>query len=112
MEWSVALPDNLDWTSVVTVSDNHIIGTATTVQASSKSLPSIVFPETSGDKLVMLDRNTGKLVFSTPIPDDSAATVTVGPDGALYVGMLGLISILSVGETPTLGLMRLSPTEL
>lgn len=107
--WSTALPDNMDWTSVATVTDNHVIGTATTVVPSDKSLPSIVFPETSEDHLVMLDRATGEVVFRHPVPDDSAATVTVGPDGSLYVGMLGLVSILSVDEAPTLGVTRLVP---
>jgi len=111
VEWSTALPDDLDWTSVVTVTDNHIVGSATQVEPSDESLASLVFPQTSRDKLVLLDRQSGARRFSAPIPDDSAATVTVGPDGALYVGMLGLISILSVGETPTLGLMRFSPTQ-
>lgn len=46
-----------------------------------------------------------------PIPDDSAATVTVGPDGSLYVGMLGLVSHLALDTRPTLGLMRFAPAR-
>jgi outer membrane protein assembly factor BamB len=111
VKWSQSLEGDRDWTSVVTVSENHIIGTATRVQPSEQKLGGVVFPQTSDDALVVLDRKTGLEIFSAPVPDDSAATVTVGPDGALYVGMYGLISVLSVGETPTLGLLRFSPTK-
>ena len=110
LKWEVALPDDRDWTSVVTVTNNHVIGTATRVVPSEYALGGLVFPRTSADALVILSRATGELVYTAPIPDDSAATVTVGPDGALYVGMLGLISVLSTDESPTLGLVRFAPT--
>ena len=44
IHWSVALEGNRDWTSVVTVADNHIIGTATKVEPSGVSLGGLVFP--------------------------------------------------------------------
>lgn len=110
VKWSHALSEDRDWTSVATVTDNHIIGTATCVQPSDEQLGAVVFPQSSDDVLLVLDRNTGEELFSAPVPDDSAATVTVGPDGALYVGMYGLISVLTLDEKPTLGLLRFSPT--
>ena len=39
----------------------------------------------------------------------SVVTVTIGPDGSLYIGMLGLLSILSVDQDPVLGLVRFEP---
>lgn len=110
IRWAVALPGDRDWNSVITVTDNHIIGTASTVTLSDETLLGLSFPTQTEDRLVILDRETGALVFEHEVPDDSSATVTIGPDGSLYVGVLGLLSILSVEETPDLGLVRLLPT--
>ncbi len=110
--WSSTLPDDLDWTSVVTVVGEHIVGTATSVTASDTGVFTLMLPQTSEDSLVILDRETGALVEQIPIPDDSSATVTVGPEGELYVGMLGMLTILTLDERPTLGLLRLDPTSL
>jgi len=107
--WEVALDEDLDWTSVITVTDEHLIGTASRIEPSGESLFAVNFPAHTEDFLLILDRSDGSLVWSHPVPDDSAATVTVGPDGALYVGVLGLISILSVDDRPELGLMRFDP---
>jgi hypothetical protein len=109
--WEAVLPDDLDWSSVITVTENHLVGTATRVTASEDQLFALSLPATSEDYVVVLDREDGSWVWQAPIPDDSAATVSVGPNGELYVGMLGIISILSVEERPTLGLVRFSPTE-
>jgi hypothetical protein len=109
--WEAALPGDLDWNSVVTVSDNHIIGTASRIVASNEQLLGIMFPTETIDFLVILDRSDGALLFQAPIPDDSSATVTVGPDGSLYVGVLGLLSILSIDDRPDLGLVRFVPSD-
>jgi hypothetical protein len=45
------------------------------------------------------------------VPDDSSATVTVGPDGSAYVGMFGLLQIFATDTRPTLGLVRFRPAE-
>ena len=110
--WSSTLPDDLDWTSMVTVVGEHIVGTATSVTSSDTGVVTLMLPKTSEDYLVILDRETGSLVEQIPIPDDSSATVTVGPEGELYVGMLGMLTILTLDERPTLGLLRLDPTSL
>jgi len=107
--WRTALPGDLDWTSVITVTRNHLIGTATAVTHSDARFLSLPLPGTSRDELVILRREDGRLVSRQPIPDDSSATVTIGMDGSLYVGMLGLISMLSTEERPQLGLLRLTP---
>jgi hypothetical protein len=70
-----------------------------------------MFPTETIDFLVILDRSDGALLFQAPIPDDSSATVTVGPDGSLYVGVLGLLSILSIDDRPDLGLVRFVPSD-
>ena len=47
------------------------------------------------------------MVWYADLPDDSASTVTIGPDGSLYVTMLGIFSILAIDDRPTLGLIKL-----
>ncbi len=107
--WELALPGDLDWNSVITVTDTHIIGTASRVTLSEESLLGLHFPVQTEDYLVLLDREDGHLVRTIPIADDSSATVTIGPDGALYVGVYGLLSVLSIEDRPELGLVRLDP---
>jgi len=108
--WEAALPDGLEWTSVITVTDNTLIGTAARVTASNEALFTLVFPEQTEDVLVVLDRQ-GTLLFEAPVPDDAAATVTIGPDGSLYAGVFGLLSIMSVDDRPDLGLVRFRPVR-
>ena len=107
--WESALPDDMDWSSVVTVTRNHVIGSASKVTPSDQGLPGFKLPSQTVDRLVVLSRTTGELVWHHDLPDDSAATVTVGPDGSLYVPMLGIFSILAINERPTLGLVKFLP---
>lgn len=107
--WESSLPDDMDWSSVVTVTQNHVIGSASRVTPSDEGLPGFKLPIKTMDRLVVLDRTNGELVWYHDLPDDCAATVTVGPDGSLYVPMLGIFSILAIEERPTLGLMRFIP---
>lgn len=109
--WEAVLPDDREWTSVITVTNDHLVGTATRIEPSSEAFFQLVFPQSSDSALMVLDRHTGRTVFSAPVPDDSAATVTVGPDGELYVGMLGMISLMSIDVRPTLGLLRFNPVS-
>ena len=99
----------MEWASVITVTDNHLIGTASTITESDESLLSLNFPSVTEDYLVLLDRSSGELVWRGELPDDGAATVTIGPDGALYAGVYGLLSMLAVDELPNAGLVRFSP---
>ena len=41
--WEAALPDDMEWLSVITVTDNHLIGTASVVTPSGESLLSLNF---------------------------------------------------------------------
>lgn len=108
--WETALPGGLDWTSVITVTDNHLIGTASDITAGIERIATVRLPTRLTSHVAVVDRRDGSLVFTGPIPDDSTATVTVGADGALYVGMFGLLVILASDQSPTLGLVRFSPT--
>ncbi len=108
--WEATLPDALEWTAVITVTENHFIGTASFITRGPERVVSVNLPGTVDTWLVGLDRATGALAFREPVTDDASATVTIGPDGALYVGMFGLLTILATEDTPTLGLIRFSPT--
>ena len=50
------------------------------------------------------------MVFQAPISDDSSSTITIGPDGSLYVTMLCLLHIFSVDTRPVGGIIRFGPT--
>jgi len=107
--WETTLPDNLDWSSVITVTDNHLLGTATRITHSDEQFLTLRFPKHTEDVVLALDRRTGELVWQAPIPDDGTATVTVGPDGAIYVGVMGFLSTFATEERPDLGLVRFTP---
>jgi len=109
--WERTLPDDLQWTSVITVTNNHLIGTGSRFTDSGESLVTVELPATAESELVILDRNSGELVFRAPVSDDSTSTVTVGPDGAVYVTMLGLLHMLSIDTIATGGIIRFAPTE-
>ena len=82
--WELSLPDDMQWTSVITVTDDHLIGTATAFTDSGDALLTVELPATA--KVTFIIRRTdGEVVFRAPTTDDSTATVTVGRDGALYV---------------------------
>ena len=107
--WELDLPDDAVWTSVLTISDNHIIGTATRFTPSDVQVLTIALPATASSELVAVDRATGEVVFSAPVTDDSTSTVTVGPDGAVYVTQLGLLSGFAIETTITGGVIRFAP---
>ena len=109
--WELNLPDQLQWTSVITVTDEHLVGTATAFTPSEHSIFTVELPGTAKSELLIIHRVTGKVVFRAPITDDSTATVTVGPDRALYVTLLTLLHTMSVDTHPIAGLIRFSPTE-
>jgi hypothetical protein len=109
--WQTELPDEMSWTSVITVTDDRLVGTGSRFTASEHALLTMTLPGTGEHDLLVLDRADGSVVFRHPITDDASATVTVGPYQGLYVGMLGLLNILAVDTRPTWGLMKFSPAE-
>lgn len=109
--WETALPYNLDWNSVMIVSENHLIGTASVVTPSEHSLFAVTFPQTTEDYTVLVDRFTGELVWRASQSDDGTATTTIGKDGSLYTAIRGFLSTLSIEDRPTLGLVKFSPTS-
>jgi len=98
----IKLPDGLQWTSVLTITNNHIIGTATRVTESDQEFVTFTLPAKAFSELVILDRSNGNIVFRSSITDDSSSTVVVGPDGSLYVNLLGLIHVFAI-DTPVIG---------
>jgi hypothetical protein len=82
-----------------------------TLSTSDEKLLSLNFPSVTEDFLVVVDRFSGDLVWRGELPDDGAATVTIGPDGALYAGVYALLSMLAVDELPNAGLVSFNPIE-
>ena len=109
--WSLDLPGDAVWSSVLTLTNEHIVGTTTRVTASETSLLGLVLPATAESALTVVRRDTGEVVLYAPVPDDSTSTVVVGPDGALYVTMLGLLSGFAV-DTPIVGgVVKFAPSD-
>ena len=106
--WRLNLPDNAVWSSVLTITNQHIIGTMTRLTPSEQSLLTISLPSTATSELVVVERATGSVVTRQPTTDDSTSTVTIGPDGALYVTQLGLLSGFAIETQITGGIMRFS----
>ncbi|MCK6575453.1 PQQ-like beta-propeller repeat protein [Myxococcota bacterium] len=109
--WATDLPDDAAWTSVLTVTRDAIIGTSSRFTAGDTRILGVSLPETATHELVVLDRQTGAVRFTAPLTDDSTSTVTVGPDGALYANLLGLVSAFTAATPITGGVVRFDPAE-
>ena len=106
--WRLNLPDDAVWSSVLTITNQHIIGTMTRLTPSDQTLLTIALPSTASSELVVVERATGEVVTRQPTTDDSTSTVTIGADGALYVTQLGLLSGFAIDTRITGGVMRFS----
>ena len=106
--WRLNLPDDAVWSSVLTITNQHIIGTMTRLTPSDQTLLTISLPSTASSELVVVERATGEVVTRHPTTDDSTSTVTIGADGALYVTQLGLLSGFAIDTRITGGVMRFS----
>jgi outer membrane protein assembly factor BamB len=107
--WATDLPDGALWSSVLTLTRDRIVGTMTRLTPSTSQLLTITLPETAESEVVALDRATGEVVFRAPVTDDATSTVTVGPDGSLYVNQLGLLHAFAVDTRVTGGVMKFEP---
>ncbi len=107
--WATHLPDDAAWTSVLTVTRDAIVGTMSRVTRGDARILSVSLPQTVTSELAVLDRETGALRFSAPVPDDSTSTVTVGPDGALYATLLGLVSAFAHDTQVVGGVVKYAP---
>lgn len=109
--WELVLPDHLQWSSVITVTNEHLVGTATAFTASEHAIFTVELPQTATSELLVIDRFTGEIAFRAPVTDDSTSTVTVGPDRSLYVTMLTLLHTMSVETHPVGGIIRFKPAD-
>ena len=73
---------------MLTLTRDYVVGTATVATPSDTEVLGLPLPSTATSELMVLDRTTGDVVYSAPVTDDATSTVTVGPDGSLYVTML------------------------
>jgi len=110
-ELEVDLPEDRVWSSVLRLTNDYVIGTMTDLTPSEELLLTVTLPATATTDVVVVSRETGEVVFRAPVTDDSTSTVTVGPDGALYVTQLALLHSLSVETGVVGGMIRFSPAE-
>ena len=107
--WETHLPDSMQWSSIITATENVLIGTATRMTPSETIVLGLTLPQTAESELMLLARDTGDVIFRAPIPADSTSTVTIGPDGSLYVTMYSLLHIFALDVRPQGGIMKFSP---
>lgn len=105
----ISLPGERVWSSVLTFTRDYVVGTATIAAPSDTQLLGLLLPSTASSELVVVDRSSGELVFSAPVTDDATSTVTVGPDGSLYVTMLALVHSFALETRPVGGVIRFAP---
>lgn len=105
-ELGFSLPDDRVWSSVLTITDDYVIGTMSALTPSDAMLLTITLPATASSELVVVARETGEIVFRAPVSDDSTSTVTVGPDGGLYVTQLALLHALALDTEAVGGLIK------
>jgi hypothetical protein len=110
LAWSAALPDDAIWSSVLTLTRNHVIGTMTRLVRGDARILTIPLPDRADSEIVVLDRADGALVFNAPVADDATSTVTVGPDGSLYANLYGLVSAFAVDTYMVGGVVRFAPS--
>ena len=108
---STQFADGYDWSSVMTVSNNHLIGTMSRFTESDQELVTNVLPGNAVHQLVLVDRSSLETLWTTPLTDDSTSTITIDRGGNLYVTLFGLLNIIAVNERPTLGLVKYRPVE-
>ncbi len=96
--WETTFTDregyNLQWTSAATVLDNQVVGTVTTIRRAVEVDGNPLMLNLSHE-VVGVERATGRVAWRLPIPDDSINSPAVGPDGSLYVPLLGILDLTS-----------------
>ena len=89
---------NRAWTSVTTVMNNLVVGTVTEMtQVMDAGLPMPIVIE-AHHEMVAVDRYDGTVVWRAPAPDDAINSPAPGTDGSIYLPMMGILDLLSMGE--------------
>lgn len=104
--WSVTFDspsdNNMQWTSCITVLDDMVVGSLSDLQPSAighiTSLP--IFRHLTHE-LVALDRETGEVLDRAELADDSINSLAMGPDGSLYVPLMGMLDLMATTESAT-----------
>jgi outer membrane protein assembly factor BamB len=88
---------NRQWTSNATLFDDMIVGTLTEL-TDAISIDGIPMPlvRAASHELVAVDRATGALLWRRPVADDSMNSIAVGPDGTIYVPLMGMIDLMAL----------------
>ena len=110
-QMSKQFANDYDWSSVMTVSENHLIGTISAFTESDQLLLTNTLPATASHALVLVDRETLETTWTAPLTDDSTSTLTLDRGGHLYVTLFGLLNIISTEQRPTLGLVKFKPVQ-
>ena len=89
---------NRQWTSSATVLDDMVIGSVTNLI--EPFMPRLGMPimRDLSHEIVAVDRWTGEIIWRQPLPDDPINSLALGPDGAIYVPLIGFLDLTAFNE--------------
>jgi hypothetical protein len=92
---------NRQWTSVATVLDDLVIGTLTDMISVWDSPFGVTLALETAHEIVAVDKETGEIRWRHVLPDDSINSPAIGPDGSIYLPLMGMIDLMSPSDTVT-----------
>lgn len=94
--WEKSLGPDRSWASTALITNNVVIGTATHVITyyETDTLPIPIIWDCEHE-IVGLDRFTGDILWRKPLPDDCINSPLLGPDGSVYVPLMGIMDLTS-----------------
>ncbi len=104
---------NHTWTSAATVLDDIIVGTVTDLESSLDLGLPMPLVGSSSNETVVVDRWTGELLWSHPVSEDSINSPAIGPDGSIYMPLMGMLTLLSLDQDTEYqgGIVRYVPSS-
>jgi hypothetical protein len=86
---------NMQWTSATTVLDNIVVGTLSDMKKVLGAFGTYPVALEVSHEVVAVWRKDGTDAWRRPLDDDSINSIAPGPDGSIYVPLMGVIDLAS-----------------
>lgn len=86
---------NRQWTSSATVMEDLVLGTLTDMQQVVDLGVGFPILLQASHEVVAVSRSTGEVAWRQPVDDDSINSIAPGPDGEIYVPLMGMLDLAS-----------------